>query len=270
MTTPLSEHVRTVLFSRAPEVTLGFWAITILATTTGATFADYLGIAFGLRITTAIMGALLVTALTAEFVTKRYTSGVYWTVVVLISTFVTLIIDDLTGLLGIERWVSSLICMGLLALTLGSWFRRERTLSIQTIFTRRREAFYWLTVLLAFALGTAAGDLIADALGLGYLFGAILFAALIGVIVIARFALNADAVFCFWAAYILTRPFGASFGDLLSQPPADGGLGLGIPTTTVIFLVIIVGAAAYLAAKVYRQRAEAVAAFPESALSAAS
>jgi uncharacterized membrane-anchored protein len=205
------------------------------------------------------MGGLLAIALVAQFATKRYNSGIYWTVVVLISIVGTLITDNLTDVLGVELWVSTLIFSVVLAVTFGIWFARERTLSIHTIFTRRREAFYWIAILFTFALGTAAGDLISEGWGLGYLFGTILFAALIGVIAIARFAFKANVVFCFWAAYVLTRPLGASIGDLLSQSPADGGLGLGATATSVVFLSVIVVLAAYLGFKVRRQRAAAVA-----------
>lgn len=262
MTTTLPEHVRTILFNRVPEVTFAFWVIKILSTTTGETFADYLNVdlGLGLSVTTWIMSALLVVALAAQFATKRYNSGVYWTAVVLISIVGTLITDNLTDVLGVELWVSTLIFSVVLAITFGIWFYRERTLSIHTIFTRRREAFYWIAILFTFALGTAAGDLISEGLGLGYLFGTILFASLIGVIAVARFAFKANVVFCFWAAYVLTRPLGASLGDLLSQSPADGGLGVGATVTSVVFLAIIIGVATYLGIKVRRQRADALAA----------
>lgn len=259
MTIALPEHVRTILFNRVPEVTFAFWVIKILSTTTGETFADYLNVdlGLGLSITTWIMGGLLIAALAAQFATKRYTSGIYWTVVVLISVVGTLITDNLTDVLGVPLWVSTLIFSVLLAVTFGIWYSREHTLSIHTIFTRRREAFYWIAILLTFALGTAAGDLISEGLGLGYLFGTILFAALIGIIVIARFAFKANVVFCFWAAYILTRPLGASIGDLLSQAPADGGVGVGATVTSVAFLIVIVAVATYLGIKVRRQRSAA-------------
>lgn len=261
MTTTRAEHVRTILSNRVPEITFAFWVIKILSTTTGETFADYLNVdvGLGLTITTAIMGGLLVAALIAQFATKRYTSGVYWAVVVLISIVGTLLTDNLTDVLGAPLWLSTLVISVLLAITFTIWFIRERTLSIHTIFTRRREGFYWVAVLFTFALGTAAGDLITEGLGLGYVFGVILFAALIGVIAIARFVFHANVVFCFWAAYILTRPLGASIGDLLSQAPSDGGLGLGTTITSVVFLVIIVAVAAYLGIKVSRQRRAATA-----------
>lgn len=254
--TSIPEHVRTILFNRVPEVTFAFWAIKILSTTTGETFADYLNVdvGLGLQVTSYIMGALLIASLVAQFATKRFTSGIYWTVVVLVSVVGTLVTDNLTDVLGVELWVSTIIFSALLAVTFGIWFYREQTLSIHTIFSRRREAFYWVAILFTFALGTAAGDLITEGLGLGYLVGVILFGSSIAVIAVARFVFHANAVFCFWAAYILTRPLGASIGDLLSQDTAAGGLGLGTTVTSVVFLVIIVGAAAFLGVQVNRQR----------------
>ena len=243
-----------------PEVTFAFWVIKILSTTSGETAADYLNttLGLGLTITSWVMTALLVVALVAQFLTKRYTSGIYWTVVVLISVVGTLLTDNLTDVFGMPLWLSTVAFSTLLAVTFGIWFARERTLSIHTIFTRRREAFYWVAILFTFALGTAAGDLITEGFGLGYLVGTILFAALIGIIAIARFAFRVNVVLCFWAAYILTRPLGASMGDLLSQAPTDGGLGLGTTVTSIIFLAVIVGVATYLGIKVGRQRREAL------------
>lgn len=259
MTAPTLDHVRTILFNRVPEVTLAFWVIKILSTTTGETAADYLNdtVGLGLQLTTLITGVILVVLLVAQFSTRRYTAGVYWACVVLVSIVGTLLTDNLTDTLGVPLWVSTVIFSALLAVTFGIWFARERTLSIHTIFTRRREAFYWIAILFTFALGTAAGDLITEGFGLGYLFGTILFAALIGVIAIARFVFHANVVFCFWVAYVLTRPLGASVGDLLSQSTKHGGLGLGTTVTSVVFLVVIVVSVVYLGVKVARQRAEA-------------
>ena len=270
MTNTLPEHVRTILFNRVPEITFAFWVIKILSTTTGETFADYINVdlALGLSITTWIMGGLLIVALIAQFATKRYTSGVYWTVVVLVSVVGTLITDNLTDVFGLPLWASTIIFSTVLAVTFGLWFYRERTLSIHTIFSRRREAFYWVAVLFTFALGTAAGDLITEGFGLGYVFGTILFASLISIIAIVRFVFNANGVLCFWAAYVLTRPLGASMGDLLSQAPADGGLGVGATATSVVFLMVIVGVATHLGIMVSRQRRAATlhGATPEPAM----
>jgi uncharacterized membrane-anchored protein len=259
MTTIAPHHVRTILFNRIPQITLAFWVIKILSTTTGETAADYLNttLGLGLGLTTIITGALLVLALIAQFSTRRYTAGIYWTVVVLISIVGTLLTDNLTDQLGMPLWASSVLFTVLLVITFGIWFARERTLDIHTVFTRRREAFYWIAILFTFALGTAAGDLITEGFGLGYVFGTILFAALIGVIAIARFAFRANVVVCFWLAYILTRPLGASMGDLLSQSPTDGGLGLGTTVTSIVFLLVIIASVIYLDGKVARQRAAA-------------
>ena len=256
MTQTLSDHARTILFNRVPEVTALFWAIKILSTTTGETFADYLNfdVGLGLQVTTYIMGALLAAALIAQFATKRYTAGVYWTVVVLVSVVGTLLTDILTDTFGVELWISSLVFTVLLAATFAVWFARERTLSIHTIFTRRREAFYWFAILLTFALGTAVGDLLSEAVGLGYLLSTVLFAALIGIVAVARFAFKVSAVLCFWIAYILTRPLGASIGDLLSQDPDAGGLGLGTTVTSLVFLVCIVALTVVLTVRVRAQR----------------
>lgn len=244
--------LRLILFNRVPEVTLVFWVIKILSTTTGETAADYLNetLGLGLSVTTWIMSGLLAIALVAQFLTKRYNAAAYWTVVVLISIVGTLVTDNLTDGLGVPLWVSSLVFGMLLAVTFGIWFYRERTLSIHTIENRRREAFYWIAILFTFALGTAAGDLISEGYGVGYFWGTILFASLIGIVAIARFRFGVNAVFCFWAAYILTRPLGASIGDLLSQQPADGGLGVGTTLTSVVFLAIIIGAVSYLGIKI--------------------
>lgn len=271
MTHSAPDHLRTILRNRVPEVTLAFWVIKILSTTTGETFADYLNdtLGLGLTLTTWIMGAALAVALVTQFATRRYNAPVYWTVVVLISIVGTLLTDTLTDSVGVPLWVSTVVFSAALAVTFGVWFARERTLSIHTIFTRRREAFYWLAILLTFALGTAAGDLISEGLGFGYLFGTILFTALIGLVALARYTAGANAVFCFWAAYILTRPLGASIGDLLSQKPADGGLGIGTTATSIVFLVIIVALVSYLGVTVRRQRHEADAFSPLRVLAGA-
>jgi len=259
--TSLSDHARVILFNRIPEVTLTFWVIKILSTTSGETAADYLNttLGLGLNSTSLVMTGLLIIALVAQFLTKRYTSGIYWTVVVLISIVGTLLTDNLTDNLGIPLWLSSVVFAALLAVTFGIWFAREKTLSIHSVFTRPREAFYWVAILFTFALGTAAGDLLNEALNLGYLLGTVFFAALIGIIVIARFSFKVNAVFCFWAAYILTRPLGASIGDLLSQAPADGGLGVGRTQVSLVFLLAIVGVATYLGIRTSRQRRDALA-----------
>jgi uncharacterized membrane-anchored protein len=211
-------------------------------------------VGLGLSLTTWIVAGLLAVALVVQFATRRYASGAYWTVVVLISVLGTLLTDNLTDVVGVPLGISTAIFVALLAVTFGIWFARERTLSIHSIVTRPREAFYWVAILFTFALGTAAGDLITEGVGIGYLAGTLLFAGLIGVVIVARFVFGVNAVLCFWVAYILTRPLGASIGDLLSQSTKHGGLGLGTTVTSAAFLVVIVGLATYLGVRVARER----------------
>ena len=229
------------MLNKVPEVTLIFWVIKVLATTVGETAADFLNVdlGLGLSITSVIMAVLLSIALVVQFRLRKYTPAVYWLAVVLISVVGTLITDNLTDNLGVPLWITTLVFAVALAATFTVWARLEKTLSIHSIFTTRREMFYWLAVLFTFALGTAAGDLVAEGFQLGFLVALIVFAAAIAVVSVAYFVFKLNAVLAFWIAYILTRPLGASTGDLLSQPVADGGLGLGTTGTSVLFLSVI-------------------------------
>ena len=235
------------MLNKVPEVTLYFWIIKILCTTVGETFADYLNTTFniGLTGTSIIMGVLLVVVLIFQFRARKYLAPVYWLAVVLLSVVGTLITDNLTDNFGVSLETTTIIFAVLLAITFISWYVSQKTLSIHSIVTTKRESFYWLAILFTFALGTASGDLIAEKFDLGYLVSALIFAGVIALITIAyKFKLN--PVFSFWAAYVLTRPLGASIGDYLSQSPDDGGLGLGTTTTSVIFLIAILALVIYL------------------------
>ncbi len=224
--------------NRVPSITISFWLIKLLAVTVGETAADYLAInlGYGLATTTWFMSAVLVIALVVQFAQKRYVPLPYWVAVVLISVVGTLITDNMVDNLHIPLQVSALFFTVVLALTFGAWYAVERTLSIHTIYTTRREIFYWLAILFTFSLGTAAGDLVSEQFGLGYLLTGCLFAAIVMAIAMAYFAFRIDGILAFWLAYILTRPVGASIGDLLSQPGEYGGLGLGTVITSWIFL----------------------------------
>jgi uncharacterized membrane-anchored protein len=236
------------LVSKVPEVTIYFWLIKVLCTTVGETVADYLNsnLGFGLTNTTYVMGALLVVALVVQFRCRQYVPAVYWITVVLISVVGTLVTDNLTDNFGVALEVATAVFAVALAVTFAAWYATERTLSIHSIHTTRREAFYWLAILFTFALGTAAGDLAAERLSLGYLVSVLLFAGLIALVAAGRFLLGLNAVLAFWIAYILTRPLGASAGDYLSQATGDGGLGLGTTWTSVIFLSAILVLVIYL------------------------
>jgi uncharacterized membrane-anchored protein len=236
------------MLNKVPEVTIYFWIIKVLATTVGETAADFLNdnLNFGLTNTTYIMGALLLIVLVFQFRARKYVPGIYWLAVVLISVVGTLITDNLTDNFGVALETTTIVFAIALAVTFAAWYASEKTLSIHTIFTTRREGFYWLAILFTFALGTAAGDLAAERLSLGYWVSAVIFGGMIAVVAVAHLGFKLNAVLAFWIAYILTRPLGASLGDFLSQTRSDGGLGLGTTGTSVLFLAAILSLVAYL------------------------
>jgi uncharacterized membrane-anchored protein len=236
--------------NRVPEATIPFWVIKVLATTVGETAADFLNtrLNLGLTGTSCLMGVLLVGVMVLQFRSRGYVPGVYWLAVVLISIVGTLITDNLTDNFGVALTTATAAFGFALLATFAAWYASERTLSIHTVYTARRESFYWSAILCTFALGTAAGDLVAERLDLGYPVSALLFAGLIAAVAVAHFGLRLNAILAFWVAYILTRPLGATLGDLLSQSRDDGGLGLGTVWTSAIFLATILALVGYLTA----------------------
>lgn len=226
--------------NKVPEVTLSFWIIKILSTTLGETGADFLAVdvGWGQGITSAIMGGLLTVALFTQLRTRCYIPWIYWLTVVLVSVVGTQITDLLTDSLNVNLYISAAAFAVALSAIFLVWYRVERTLSIDDIVTRRREIFYWAAILCTFALGTAAGDLATEALGLGFTWGAVSFGSLIG-ITCAVWRMGGHPVLTFWVAYILTRPFGAALGDLLTQAKTYGGLGMGAMWTSLLFLTVI-------------------------------
>ena len=248
------------MLNKVPEVTLYFWVIKILCTTVGETASDFLSsnLSLGLTKTTFIVGTILAVVLIVQFRLRRYVPSIYWLAVVLISVVGTQITDNLTGNFGVTLATTTILFSIALAVVFAMWFAVEKTLSIHSIFTTRREGFYWLAILFTFALGTSAGDLAAESLKLGYLVSALIFGGLIVLITLSHYAARSylslkheqqtsNAVLAFWLAYILTRPLGASIGDYLSQAKGDGGIGLGTTTTSAIFLSVILALVMYLA-----------------------
>ena len=231
------------MLNKVPQVSIYFWIIKIMATTVGETAADFLSfnLHFGLTITSVLMSALLVLALLIQLRAKQYVPSLYWIAVVLISVVGTLITDNLVDNFGVSLLTTTIVFSLALLTTFIAWYVSEKTLSIHSITTRKRELFYWAAILFTFALGTAAGDLVAEGWNLGYATWVLLFAGMIGLVALVYYALSVNAILAFWIAYILTRPFGASFGDWLSQPTNHGGLNLGTVGTSLIFLCIIVG-----------------------------
>ena len=246
--TTLEQNKFQRILNKVPEVTIWFWIIKILATTVGETAADFLNINlnFGLTGTSLFMSGLLAVFLIMQVRERKYVPWLYWATVVLISIVGTLITDNLVDNLGVALETATMAFALALGATFVIWYQIERTLSIHTIYTRQRELFYWAAILFTFALGTAAGDLVAEGLQLGYATAAIGFSVIIAVVTIAHLVFKANAVASFWIAYILTRPLGASIGDYLSQPGSEGGLGLGATNTSVVFLAIILILVFYL------------------------
>ena len=247
MQTPTREDTMQML-NKVPEVTFYFWIIKIMATTVGETAADFLNfnLNFGLTGTSIVMSILLAIFLVVQLRTRRYIPWVYWLAVVLISVVGTLITDNLVDNFGVSLQTTTLIFGIALLATFAIWYASEKTLSIHTIFTAKRELFYWAAILFTFALGTAAGDLTAETLNIGYANSALMFGVMIGIVTLAYYGFKLNAVLAFWIAYILTRPLGASFGDYLSQPVINGGLGLGTVVTSALFLLTIAGLVIYL------------------------
>ncbi|MGW2516146.1 COG4705 family protein [Streptomyces sp. NPDC001617] len=232
--------------SKVPEVTVWFWVIKVLTTGMGETASDWLAHLFGPIPAVALGGLALVAALAVQFAVRRYVAWVYWTAIVMVSVFGTMAADVLHVGLGVPYLLSTPFFLVALAAVFALWYGSERTLSIHSIRTRRREVFYWAAVLATFALGTAAGDLSAT-LGLGYLGSGVLYAAAIAVPALAHRRGILGPVTAFWSAYVITRPLGASVADWMAVSRARGGLGWGLGPVTLAWTAAILVLVAYLA-----------------------
>jgi uncharacterized membrane-anchored protein len=237
------------MLNKVPEITVYFWVIKILCTTVGETFADNINenLGLGLTNTSYIMGAILIAVLVAQFRSRRYVPGIYWLAIVLVSVVGTLVSDNLVENFGVALQTTTIAFSICLIAVFATWYWSERTLSVHTIVTTKREAFYWLAILFTFALGTSAGDFLSEQLELGYLTAVGIFAGAIVVVTILHLGLKMNAILSFWLAYILTRPLGASIGDYLASPTEEGGLGLGTNLTSIIFLTTILSLVVFLA-----------------------
>jgi len=227
-------------------VTVWFWVIKVLTTGMGETASDWLAHLFGPIPAVALGGLALVAALAVQFAVRRYVAWVYWTAIVMVSVFGTMAADVLHVGLGVPYLLSTPFFLVALAAVFALWYGSERTLSIHSIRTRRREVFYWAAVLATFALGTAAGDLSAT-LGLGYLGSGVLYAAAIAVPALAHRRGILGPVTAFWSAYVITRPLGASVADWMAVSRARGGLGWGLGPVTLAWTAAILVLVAYLA-----------------------
>ncbi|MCL6672210.1 hypothetical protein [Streptomyces panaciradicis] len=254
MTTTTEARTRTgrLMLNKVPEVTIWFWVIKILCTTVGESFADWINMKLGVGLvnTAWIFTAVFVVVLAVQLRLKRYVPFPYWLTVVVVSVTGTLYTDILTDQLNVPLWISSAVFSVLLAVVFGTWWLRERTLSIHSVTTLPRESFYWLAVLVTFALGTATGDWTLELTGWSPGLSVLLPLGLIAAIT-ALWRFGANPVLSFWLAYILTRPLGANIGDWLAspkvaQPGEPTGLALGTFTTSLIFLGLILATVIYL------------------------
>jgi len=231
---------------KVPQITIAFWVIKILTTGMGETTSDFLVRTLDPPPTVAAAGGLLLAALAAQILSPRYSSWLYWMAVVLVSIFGTMVADVIHVFLGVPYAISTVAFALSLGAILFLWKRSESTLSIHSVSTRRRELYYWATILLTFALGTAVGDLTAATLGFGYLLSGILFVAMFAIPFIARRAGGIGEVGAFWTSYILTRPLGASFADWMGVSKARGGLDWGTGWVSLALGLAIVSTIAWL------------------------
>ena len=229
---------------RVPEVTAYFWIVKSLSTAMGEAVTDYLVNVIDPVVAVGLGFVGFVAALAWQFSMRRYVAAPYWLAVAMVGVFGTMTADVLHVAFAVPYLVSTAFYLVMLAAVFVTWYRTEKTLSVHSIDTPRREAFYWAAVIATFALGTAAGDLTATTLHLGYLLSAVLFAAVIAVPVIGYRFLGWNPIFSFWFAYVMTRPLGASFADWMGKPVAVGGLGLGdgpVGLTLVAVIAVVVG-----------------------------
>jgi uncharacterized membrane-anchored protein len=247
MSSTTSKNLKQALL-RVPEVTLVFWIIKTLSTTVGETGADFLAfeLGWGMPVTTVLMVGIMAVLLYLQFGKfKRYVPVNYWSLVVLMSILGTLITDMLVDIAGVSLVTLSGVFTVMMLAGFFLWYREEGTLSIHSIDTGKREAWYWIVILLAFSLGTGVGDLISEHFALGYDMALLLFSGMIAIVAIAYFVFKLNAITAFWIAYVLTRPLGASLGDFLIQTPADGGLGINMLSINLAFLAAILTLVGY-------------------------
>lgn len=231
---------------KVPEIILIFWIVKVLTTAMGEVTSDYLVHQINPILAVGLGGIALVAALALQFSAPRYVAWIYWLAVVMVAIFGTMVADVLHVGLGIPYLVTTAFFAVVLAVTFAGWYGSEKTLSIHTINTRRRETFYWAAVMATFALGTATGDMTASTLGLGYFASGVLFAVLIALPAVTYRWFKLDGILAFWLAYVLTRPLGATFADWLGRARSLSGLGLGTGAVGLCLTILIVVLVGYL------------------------
>jgi uncharacterized membrane-anchored protein len=227
--------------SKVPAVTLGFWVIKVLATTLGETGGDTLTMTldWGYLAGVALFGGILLALVAAQISAKRFNRFLYWATIIASTTFGTTLADFADRSLGIGYTGGSLVLLGCLLGTLGLWRWSEGTVAVDTVSTPKVETFYWATITFSQTLGTALGDWLADTRGFGYERGALVFTAALAAVVALYLWTDVSHVALFWVAFILTRPLGATVGDFIDKPVADGGLALSRPLASAVIAAII-------------------------------
>ena len=234
--------------SKVPAVTLGFWVIKIAATTLGETGGDAVTMSMnlGYLVGTLIFASVLIVAVSAQIKARRFHPALYWAVIIATTTAGTTLADFVDRSLGIGYLGGSLLLLALLLLSLGAWYWSLGSVAVDSITTPKAEAFYWATIMFSQTLGTALGDWMADSTGLGYRGGALVFGAALALVAFAYYRTALSRTLLFWTAFILTRPLGATVGDFLDKPLANGGLALSRYTASAVLIVLIVSAIAVL------------------------
>lgn len=234
------------MLNKVPEITILFWITKVLTTGMGEVFSDYLVSHMNPILAVAFAGIVLVASLVVQFLVPKYVAWIYWLVVVMVSIFGTMAADIVHVVIGISYLISTMFFLIALAIFFFIWYKKENTLSIHSIHTRHREAFYWSIVMGTFALGTSAGDMTASTMHLGYFSSGILFAILLAIPAVGYWLFHLNRTFVFWFAYIMTRPVGASFSDWISASHSRNGLGLGEGPVSLVLTIIIVILVGYL------------------------
>lgn len=240
-----AQDLATRAMRKVPEVTIYFWIVKLLTTAMGESTSDYLVVHIDPYIAVALGGLGLLASLILQFAVRRYVAWIYWLAVVMVAIFGTMAADVIHIVLGVPYLISTAFFSAALAVIFIVWYASEKTLSIHSITTPRRELFYWATIITTFALGTAAGDMTAATFGLGYLPSGVLFAILFMLPGLAYWLLGFNEIVAFWFAYIMTRPLGASFADWFGKPFLDG-LGLGDTKVVLVLTILIIGFVGYL------------------------
>jgi len=234
------------ILSKVPQITVFFWIIKVLTTGMGEVTSDFLAHLMDPAIAVAIAGIGLLVSLAIQLGSRKYVAWIYWLTVIMVSIFGTMAADVLHVGFGIPYAASTSFFAVALSGILGGWYLSERTLSIHSIFTRRRELFYWATILTTFALGTAAGDMTASTMHLGYFNSGLIFAVLIALPALGYWLMGINEIFAFWFAYIMTRPLGATFADWIGVPASRGGLGIGTGVVSLVLTLLIIGFVTYV------------------------